>query len=201
MASSGPAIARILRDENLYSNDPRDAGKETVWGISRRAHPNWTGWKIVDVTRGLSGFPECLRTNKELLDATTTLYRMEYWVPIRADYIPDQRTAEILMTIAVMSGVQVAVSLFQATLNSFVVGAVGATGMVGMTEEDGKFGADTLRLMNAVLRGGGAGRQNRVAWVLTTRWVMRNLNLVDANPAQYAWANEGWINRAMAFWI
>lgn len=36
------------REARVVHNDPRDPGKQTAWGISRRYHPNWFGWKIID---------------------------------------------------------------------------------------------------------------------------------------------------------
>lgn len=30
------------------TNDPRDPGGMTAWGISRRYHPLWAGWGLVD---------------------------------------------------------------------------------------------------------------------------------------------------------
>ena len=38
----------VKKIEKLYSNNPQDAGGETVWGIARNKHPEWGGWPIVD---------------------------------------------------------------------------------------------------------------------------------------------------------
>ena len=35
-------------ESRTISNDPRDPGGQTCWGISRRYHPSWPGWKLVD---------------------------------------------------------------------------------------------------------------------------------------------------------
>lgn len=35
-------------ESRTVSNDPRDPGGQTAWGISRRYHPTWPGWRLVD---------------------------------------------------------------------------------------------------------------------------------------------------------
>ena len=42
------AIKKTLKYEGGYVNDKDDRGGETYRGVSRRYHPNWSGWKIVD---------------------------------------------------------------------------------------------------------------------------------------------------------
>lgn len=32
----------------VVHRDPRDPGGQTAWGISRRHHPAWAGWELVD---------------------------------------------------------------------------------------------------------------------------------------------------------
>lgn len=51
-----------------YTNDPRDPGGETKWGISKRAHPN------VDI-KNLT------------LEQATEIYRKEYWTTAGCDSI------------------------------------------------------------------------------------------------------------------
>lgn len=41
-------IEKIKKSEGYYSNNPHDLGKETYRGISRRYHPAWKGWKLID---------------------------------------------------------------------------------------------------------------------------------------------------------
>ena len=40
----------------VVHTDPRDPGGQTAWGISRRYHPLWAGWELVD--RGVTEGPE-----------------------------------------------------------------------------------------------------------------------------------------------
>jgi lysozyme family protein len=63
------AFAVVIGVEGGYSNDPRDAGGETKFGISKRAHPS------VDIgALSLSGAKE--------------IYRRDYWEPLHCDELP-----------------------------------------------------------------------------------------------------------------
>ncbi len=53
-------ISTILSHEGGYANHPADKGGETYRGISRKANPNWEGWKYIDdvkrTGKGLNGW-------------------------------------------------------------------------------------------------------------------------------------------------
>lgn len=36
------------REGRLITSDPHDPGGQTAWGIARKYHPDWPGWKMVD---------------------------------------------------------------------------------------------------------------------------------------------------------
>ena len=36
------------REERVVHTDPNDPGGQTCWGISRKYHPTWEGWALVD---------------------------------------------------------------------------------------------------------------------------------------------------------
>lgn len=42
------AIVFVLDQEGFYSDHANDRGEETCLGISRRYHPDWNGWELVD---------------------------------------------------------------------------------------------------------------------------------------------------------
>lgn len=54
---------------SVITNDKRDPGGQTCWGISRRYHPGWPGWPLVDA--GTTSGPELER-------AVSEFYRVEY---------------------------------------------------------------------------------------------------------------------------
>jgi len=70
-------IERVLVHEGGYSNDPRDAGGETHWGISKRAYPH------LDI-RNL--------TRKEAID----MYRRDYWRALQCDKMPAAVAFQVL---------------------------------------------------------------------------------------------------------
>jgi lysozyme family protein len=63
------AVALVLKHEGGYSNDSRDPGGETRFGISKRAYPD------VDILRLTE-------------DEAKAIYRRDYWNTLRPDEIP-----------------------------------------------------------------------------------------------------------------
>jgi len=63
-------VAIIFEHEGDYSNDPKDRGGETRYGISKRAYPNLD---IKNLTRA----------------EAKKIYRIDYWDAIDADDLPE----------------------------------------------------------------------------------------------------------------
>lgn len=99
------AVARVLESEGYYSNDPRDAGGETKYGISKRAYPS------VDIA-------------SLTLDGAKAIYRRDYWDALRCDELPP-RIAFALFDSAVNSGRGPALKWLQQALNVAADGAIG----------------------------------------------------------------------------
>jgi lysozyme family protein len=87
------AVAIVLKHEGGYSNDPRDPGGETRFGISKRAYPD------VDIR------------NLKVADAEN-IYRRDYWDTLRPDELP-QELAICLFDCAVNMGRDKAIRLLQ----------------------------------------------------------------------------------------
>ena len=116
MAKLLPALEATLKKEGFYSNDPQDAGGETIWGIARNMHKEWRGWEIVDEFRRATGFPVILKENKELLALRDSFYEHEFWEKIKGAYIINQEAANDLFDKAVNMGVKQSVILCQRSL-------------------------------------------------------------------------------------
>jgi lysozyme family protein len=84
---------RIISIEGDYVNDPNDPGKETKYGISKRAYPNLI---IKDLTR----------------EDAFNIYKRDFWNVIRGDSISSS-VAYQLFDFAVNSGIQVAIRYLQ----------------------------------------------------------------------------------------
>lgn len=82
----------IIEIEGEYSEDPKDPGGATKWGISQRAYP------YLDIK------------NLSIIEAFQ-IYRRDYWDAVDADQVPlDLRLA--LFDCAVNQGPRVALSLY-----------------------------------------------------------------------------------------
>ena len=87
------------------TNDPRDPGGQTCWGISRRYHPRWPGWRLVDAGT---------TSGTDLALAVSTFYREMYGALWSA--IPE-RAREVTVDTAVHMGAVYAVQCLQDALN------------------------------------------------------------------------------------
>lgn len=78
MAAFHDAFMRTMQFEGGYSNDPADPGGATYKGISRRYHPDWRGWTIIDA------LPTSVRFDDyhPLQTAVEEFYRNTYWNPL-----------------------------------------------------------------------------------------------------------------------
>lgn len=105
MADFKAALDLLLDEEGGYVNNSHDAGGETVFGISRRLNPNWTGWPLVDaLKRQFSNLVDLNRQLKEsatVQDAVQSFYRAEYW---SFDSVESQAVANKLLSIDVLFG-------------------------------------------------------------------------------------------------
>jgi lysozyme family protein len=73
------AINKVLKHEGLYSNDPHDMGAETYRGISRRYHPNWSGWSMIDEYKSSPNFIAIIKSSERLKELTIEYYRANFW--------------------------------------------------------------------------------------------------------------------------
>lgn len=125
MADFLPAYEKVLLAEGGYklTDIANDRGGQTYAGISRKFHPNWTGWAFID--RGETPPTALVRE----------FYKAEFWDRVRGDDISDQHTAELLYDFAVNAGVSTTVKLAQ---------------IVAGCTPDGKIGPKTLEAWNSI---------------------------------------------------
>lgn len=115
MADFAKAHAKTGAHEKGWVNHPNDKGGETWAGITRRNHPLWAGWIIVDQAKtGLHVGPgavksavldQALANNPAVSKLTAGFYRAYYWNPLNLDREPSQAIAEKAFDIAVNMGV------------------------------------------------------------------------------------------------
>lgn len=94
MADFEPAFEKTVRTFERFelTDHPGDYGRQTYAGISRRFHPGWEGWALIDATAQV---PEPL---------VRAFYRANFWDGVEGDAITDQPTAETVFDWAVQRG-------------------------------------------------------------------------------------------------
>lgn len=175
------ALARTLRWEGGYSNDPADPGGETYCGISRRSWPSWAGWSRVDAIKAAHPDPhernDALSNDAGLTAAVQQFYLDNFWHPLQADEWPDGTLAGAVFDAEVNMGAGEGVKLLQQAL--------------GMPKDawDGKFGPHTL-----------AAVQRPVAGILTRFSALRAVEygqIAHEHPGELGYLT-GWLRRALA---
>lgn len=157
------------------TNHKTDRGGETFAGISRKSHPEWPGWTLID-----QGYLDDVVTHM----LHEQLFRTNYWIPSGASFASNQRTANIIYDTAVLHGVHQAVTWLQITLNrSFnanlrVDGFVGAKTKAAITMVPPE---DSFRVRNSM-----CAHRCRLY-----------LNLVEDDESQVA-NLDGWLRRVSA---
>ncbi len=110
-------IEKTLKHEGGYVDDPKDAGGETNFGISKRSYPNED---IKNLT----------------LDKAKEIYRKDYWDKIRGDNINDNNVASEIFDTAVNMGAKTASKLAQTTCESFTDGIIGSNTLKAINAMD-----------------------------------------------------------------
>lgn len=104
------AFERLLGHEGDYSNDPKDPGGETMWGVT------------IAVARA-NGYAGPMRDLPQ--DVAKAIYRKNYWTPIRADELPDSVRFDVFDA-AVNSGVSQSAKWLQRAVGANPDGVIGA---------------------------------------------------------------------------
>lgn len=188
MAVFDVAFDQLRELEGGYVDHPIDRGGETFRGISRRFHPDWSGWEQIDALRKKSNFPRSLENDEVLPRLVRQFYLREYWHQFSGDDIPSQAIAEELLDTGVNLGVRRAVRFLQQSLNLLNRNARDYPDVV----EDGHLGPVTLRTLKINLK--------RDA---TTHFLLKLMNIQQGDhyiqfmrqdPPQEVFA-RGWLNR------
>lgn len=137
MADFKKSYAKTAKFEGGYANNPNDNGGETYKGIARKAHPTWSGWRIIDTYKksehSNKQLNEVLKGNQQLDALVEQFYLEKFWNQIMGTSISNQWVADNIFDFAVNSGINRAVRYAQRI--------VGAT-------EDGVMGSQTIKAIN-----------------------------------------------------
>jgi len=190
-------LSKTLSHEGTYSNLRSDRGGETYKGISRKYHPNWPGWKIVDDAKERIGGIEALKNGdvtpvlgaeaqEELERAVRSFYKEKFWHRIKGDALT-------------MIDDEIAFLVFDATVNP-----TDRTSGSKMLQEalnqlgykiaiDGVIGPVTLHTLSYAIDEW--GREN-VREMFRKIRALHYANEVKNNPSQAVYL-VGWMRRAL----
>lgn len=99
-----------LEAEGGYANVVTDPGGETYMGISRKWHPGWPGWPVIDaIKHPIKHNSKGLVPNELVFD----FYHKEFWVPLKLDLFDNQRLCNQVFDHAVTSGIKSAIKRIQ----------------------------------------------------------------------------------------
>ena len=94
-------LDQLFSNEGGYSNNPRDPGGETMWGITQR------------VARANGYYGPMVSLSK---DFAIKIYEKDYWKPVKGDILPSLLKFEVF-DMAVNAGPVTAIKLLQRALN------------------------------------------------------------------------------------
>jgi len=128
------ALRKTLEHEGGYANISGDRGGETYMGISRKFHPDWQGWHIVDKVKNEYGgrLPRNFKINNPVLDKLVKdYYKRVFWDRIHLDEIQNSSLQELIFDFYVnseKSGIKVIQSVLRNQFNQNIIidGIIGA---------------------------------------------------------------------------
>jgi len=194
MAQFNVSYNKTMKVEGGYVNDPDDPGGETYKGISRRYHPSWKGWQIIDMAKDTPEWPEIGTDNTRILDICCEgFYREQFWDPVAGDYIHEQELADELFDTAVNLHPVRAVTFLQEALNVLNKNGRWYEDIVA----DGKMGPSTLDTLESYLTASGSD----TALLLKIMNILQGNHYITAmksSPVKEKYA-RGWINNRVQF--
>ena len=197
------AFKRLLGHEGAYGNKAADRGKETVFGISRRFHPDWEGWKVVDALKQKYGVPDhdpleaqcramsqALAADAVFMARVHAFYKTKYWDGFGGDALPYQ-VAYFLFQFAVNAGTSAtAGKLLQQQLNYMNKNG----DLFGELTVDAKIGPATLAGLKAALQR--PNGQKVLMTLLMSAAVQHYVKIMTSDPSQEEFC-YGWVTRAV----
>ena len=170
------SLQKIVTNEGGYINDPDDLGGETYKGIARNSHGSWQGWALIEQFKSKPDFPHSLDTNSQLQNLVEQFYLNNFWLPLNAELIQNQTSADSVFDFAVNSGLTTATRLVQS-----IVG----------TKIDGVIGEITLNKINSMDFG-------YFQAALTVAKMEYYMNIIRKRPTSKKFL-LGWISRSLSF--
>lgn len=185
------ALKFVLKQEGGYVNNPHDLGGETYQGISRKYHPSWIGWQIIDDCKEESSveieLSRELTKNIILQGMVSTFYKENYWDTLSLDNVMHEFVAIKLFDMGVNLGVPRVANILQNCLNSFILPGQGQPELV----VDNVVGKKTISALNEII-GTVTDGSKLIINILTIQHGYIYIKLAQNNPEQRVFI-KGWI--------
>ncbi len=189
-ASFVSAYNTVMKHEGGYADNPDDTGIETYCGISRRFHPDWSGWKHIDSAKVRHGRIKNNTIFEILSDDVMDFYRLNYWEKIKGDFITDTRLTLDIFDTAVNCGTETAGKFLQRALNIL-------NNRQRFWEDlkvDGMIGSQTTRILD---RANFMGKASLLHTAFTIIRGAHYIKIMERHESQEQFA-AAWLNR---LWI
>lgn len=187
MAKFDIAYKITYEKEGGYINHPNDKGGETIFGISRNFHPNWSGWQMVDQAKWFCTEKEgskeweneltgLCKTNEGIVRLKLDFFKSLFWNPLQLDLITSQKIANALFDASVNHDPKDSARMAQEALGIKV---------------DGIVGNQTITALNSAVE----------SKFLNSLYSIRRkyyYDIVKKNPSQQVFLN-GWLARLESF--
>jgi lysozyme family protein len=187
MATFNEAYLITMNIEGGWDQDLVDKGGETYRGISRKFHPSWSGWAIIDSLKLKPGFPNTAYNSDILNSKVKEFYKINFWDINSLGEIQSQIISNELFDIGVNMGTPKAAKFLQASLN--ILNKNGAT--YPNIPEDGKMGPGTLRTFKMCLNSVGEDVIYKILNILQGQFYI-DIMLYDPTQEKFA---LGWLKR------
>lgn len=166
----------VVGNEGGYRNVSWDA--ETYRGINRTAHPNWSGWHVLDQRKPIPFG----KVYADLEPTVQSFYRDNFWNKMLGAYIQSQSIANLIFDYYVQSG-GFAIKKIQQAVNTVVQNKVAEDGIMGNQTLGAINSAPAVKINNAILDARKAHYENLLqAGVLSTNDWQGILNRLNSFP-------------------
>ena len=189
-------LQNVLINEGTYVNDPEDRGGETYFGISRKYHPHWEGWIIIDeIKENNDNWIEILKNknipNKKLKNYLIEFYKENFWNKIKGDKILEisEKIAFYLFDTAVNMGWKTSAKYLQTAINDLY----NKFNINKKIVVDGLIGNKTLSALKEVFNYSSC--EYEILLEIIKERSIGYAKIVAHNPSQSKFI-KGWIRRA-----
>lgn len=172
-------------NEGGYVNDPNDKGGETYRGISRRMHPDWKGWMIVDNYKKIKQLGRNEFINSADLEwHVESFYKENFWNINNLSALNNQEIANELFDTGVNMGTKTAAKFLQKAINLLNRNQKDYQDI----DEDGIIGSITINLVNT------HKYQNAVLRTINGLQFMKYVEICERDKSQEN-NFRGWLKR------